>query len=233
METEKNSLTVPAAIVVAGVLVAGAIYLSGRGNDIKPAARLPAENEERVVLEPITAGDHILGNPAAPIKIVEFSDLECPFCKMFHTTLHRIIDDFGKDGQVAWVYRHFPIDSLHTKARTEAYASECAGELGGNAAFWKYADRLFSITPSNDGLDLAKLPQIAADIGLPVEKFNQCLSSGKYADKVEKQYQDGVGAGGRGTPYSVIVTKDEKIPIPEGAVPYETLKAIIEELVKK
>src|SRR3989344_5485116 len=101
-----------------------------------------------------------------PIAIVEYSDLECPFCKTFQKTLHQIMDEYGESGKVAWVYRHFPLAQLHTKAAKEAEATECAAELGGNAAFWKYADRLFEVTPSNNNLELSQLPVIAAEVGL-------------------------------------------------------------------
>jgi len=106
--------------------------------------------------------DNALAN--APVKIVEFSDTECPFCKRFHTTMQQVVKD--SNGQVAWVYRHFPLDQLHSKARKEAEATECAAELGGNEKFWAYLNRLMEVTPANDGLDLAELPVIAAYVGL-------------------------------------------------------------------
>lgn len=114
----------------------------------------------------LRSDDHVLGNPNADVLIIEYSDTECPFCKQFHETMHQVMDQYGKDGKVAWVYRHSPIDQLHPKARKEAEALECANEQGGNDAFWKYADKLFEITPSNNGLDAAQLPVIAAMIGL-------------------------------------------------------------------
>ncbi len=78
--------------------------------------------------------DHIRGNPDAPVTLVEYSDFECPFCKRFHPTVKRIVDEYG--GRVRWVYRHFPLDEIHpVKARREAAAAECAAELGGNDAF--------------------------------------------------------------------------------------------------
>ncbi|MCI0542492.1 thioredoxin domain-containing protein [bacterium] len=109
-----------------------------------------AEEAEVVSVNP---GEHILGNPNAEIFIIEYSDLECPFCKRFHETMKQAMEQYGKDGQVAWVYRHFPLDAIHNKARKEAEATECAGELGGNDMFWKYTNKLMEITPSNNQLD--------------------------------------------------------------------------------
>ncbi|OGI95322.1 hypothetical protein A2917_02025 [Candidatus Nomurabacteria bacterium RIFCSPLOWO2_01_FULL_42_17] len=106
-------------------------------------------------IRPITSDDHILGNANARIVIVEYSDLECPFCKVFHNTMHQVVEKSG--GNVAWVYRHYPIPQLHSKAFHEAEATECAWEQKGNDGFWKYIDKLFEITPSNNGLPVERL----------------------------------------------------------------------------
>lgn len=162
-----------------------------------------------ITLKEVSGDDHIIGNPNADIVMVEFSDTECPFCKRFHETLHQVIDNYGKDGKVSWVYRHFPIDQLHEKARKEAEATECAYELGGADAFWSYIDSIYAKTPSNDGLDVAELPKTAQEIGLDVAAFNTCLASGKHAEKVEADYQDAAAAGGRGTPYTILVLSED------------------------
>src|SRR3989344_5975516 len=140
--------------------------------------------------------------------------------------LRQALADYGD--QVRWVYKHFPLDALHPKADKEAEAVECAGELGGDEKFWAYMDRIFEVTPSNNGLDLALLPQIAKDLGLDQKAFENCLSSGKYAEKVEKQYQEGVRLGINGTPGSFV----NATPV-QGAIPYENLKAIIEAEIQK
>lgn len=210
METQKTVLNIPMAIVVAGIIIGGAIFLT-RGNQ---AGYLPSNNQKNnesvAVDDSITIGsreisseDHILGNPAAPIIAVEYSDLECPFCKTYHITLQSLLDQYGKQGQLAWVYRHFPLD-MHPKAPKEAEAAECAWDLGGNEKFWSYVAKVFSVTPSNNGLDPARLPELATMIGLPVDKFNECLSSGKFTSKVRADFEDGVKAGVSGTPHTVL-----------------------------
>ncbi|HCB35185.1 hypothetical protein A2947_02245 [Candidatus Peribacteria bacterium RIFCSPLOWO2_01_FULL_54_110] len=207
----KNPITIPIAIVIAGGLVAGALFLRG-GDGVTPGVgkeskemlpTIPAP--QTITLKPVDASrDHIRGSPAANVMFVEFSDTECPFCKRFHLTMQRIIEEYGKSGNVAWVYRQFPIVELHSKAPKESEATECAAELGGNAKFWEYLDRIFEITPSNDGLDQSELPRIATAVGLGKEEFNTCLSSGKMKAKVDSDYEDGVAAGTTGTPYSVL-----------------------------
>jgi protein-disulfide isomerase len=111
----------------------------------------------KIDIPPVTEKDFITGNPNAEIKIVEYSDTECPFSKRFHQTMIDIMKEQGPNGKVAWVYRYFPLDGLHQKARYEAEAVACAAEQGGNAKFWEYLDLLFKVTPSNDGLDASLL----------------------------------------------------------------------------
>ena len=138
------------------------------------------------------------------------------------------MNEYGKSGKVAWVYRHFPLDQLHSRARKESEATECAAELGGNDKFWAYLDRLMEITPANNGLDPAELPKIAEYVGLDKSKFNECLTSGKYAQKIEEHVQNAIATGGQGTPWSVVVdAKGKKYPL-SGAQPYSSVKQLIE-----
>ncbi len=224
----------PIAIVIAGALIAGAVIYGGGKS---PAVGTVNQPQQPVVqqntgdlekMTPISSKDHIRGNPNAPVKIVEYSDAECPFCKRFHTTMKEVMDEYGKAGKVAWVYRHFPLDQLHSKARKEAEATECAAELGGDDKFWLYLDRLMEITPANNGLDPAELPKIAQYVGIDTAKFNECLSSGKYAQKIEEHVQNATATGGNGTPWSIVVGKNgKKYPL-SGAQPYASIKQLIE-----
>lgn len=205
------------------------------GADAVPAENAPTPAPSApttVTVREVTAEDHVRGDRNAPVKMVEYSDLECPFCKRFHPTLQQVMDELGKDGKVAWVYRHFPLDSLHSKARKEAEATECANALGGNEAFWEYVDRLFAVTPSNNGLDPAQLPVIADEVGLNQQEFERCLDSGKFADHVAADLADANAAGGNGTPYTVILASDgTKIPV-SGALPFAQVQAAIEQALQ-
>lgn len=230
----------PIAIIIAGIFIAGAvIYGSGKttnDNIANVPQRQAVEQQQTGDLEkmtPISSGDHIRGNPDALIKIVEYSDTECPFCKKFHTTMQQVMDEYEKSSKVAWVYRHYPLDQLHSKARKESEATECAAEIGGNDKFWAYLDRLMEITPANNGLDPTELPKIAQYVGLDTTKFNECLSSGKYAQKIEEHVQNAQVTGGNGTPWSIVVGKNgKKYPL-SGAQPYTSVKTLIEQALRE
>ncbi len=228
-----NSLSIPMAIVVAGILIAGGIFFglksnnpTAAGNVQQPRVAAQATGDLKQ-MKPIASDDHIRGNPNAPVKIVEYSDMECPFCKRFHETMKQVSTEYGD--QVAWVYRHFPLDQLHSKARKEAVASECAAEQGGNTAFWKYMDRWFELTPSNNQTNIdTVLPQIAKEIGLDEAKFASCLGSKKYDAHIEENVQNATATGGNGTPWSIVVGKNDKQYPLSGAQPYAALKQLID-----
>lgn len=224
----QNNLAIPAAIVIAGLAIAAAIYF---GDKNQPTGTQPTA-KQNVSLDPVTEKDHILGNPNAKITIVEYSDTECPFCKNFHETMNKVMGEYGEGGEVAWAYRHFPLP-FHTKAPKEAEATECAAKLGGNEKFWSYTNKIFAITPANNKLDEAELPKIAQTIGLDVDAFNTCLNSGEMKSIVDAGLASGQKAGVSGTPHSLIVVKGKVVGTIEGAQPYEAVKAQIDSLLKK
>ncbi|MSU45480.1 MAG: disulfide bond formation protein DsbA [Candidatus Zambryskibacteria bacterium] len=232
-KNHKNNLAIPIAIVIAGVMIGGAVIFSNKNTNnnlaLTPEKAVVENKGDLDQMMPITKEDHIRGDPNAPVKIVEYSDTECPFCKRFHNIMKQVMEEYGKDGKVAWVYRHFPLDQLHPiKARNEATAFECANEQGGNDKFWQYADRLYEVTPSNNGLDSAELPKIAQYVGLNVSKFNTCLSSGKYDQHIQDDLDNAMATGGQGTPWSIIVGPNgKKYPL-SGAQPVSVINQLID-----
>ncbi len=234
---DTNKIAIPIAIIVAGGIIAGALYFSNL-NAKKETIKNQAVTTTTTPTAPhqipsISASDHILGNPNADIVIVEYSDTECPYCKLFNPTLNRLMTEYGKDGKVAWVYRHFPIAQLHSKAPKEAEATECVNEIGGPAKFWQYLNMIYDQTPGNNGLDPAQLTTFASTIGINTKNFTTCLNSGKYSAKIQASYDEAVKAGAQGTPYSVLITKDgSQIPV-VGAESYEALKSTIDTLLSK
>lgn len=233
MET-KNSFAVPAAIVISGIIVAIAIiYSVGKfaGPAVPDTAGVSKEASANLdKMRPIGAADHIRGNKDAPVTIVEYSDTECPFCKRFHFTMKDVVKHY--DGKVAWVYRHFPLEQLHSKAKNEAKATECAAKLGGETAFWSYTDKLFEITPSNDQLDPAELPRIAGELKLDRQQFAACLASTEMEKRVNDDLENALATGGNGTPWSIVIGPDgKKYPL-NGAQPLEAVKQLVDFVLK-
>ena len=219
-EKQLNPWMTPIAIIIAGVIIGGALLFSG----VTPANGPEQENRPTVTL---SEDDHILGNPEhAVLTIIEYSDIECQFCKKFHFTAHALSEAYGED--IALAFRHFPIDSLHRNARTEAEATECVAELAGNDAFWTYLDTLFERTTSNDGLDLALLPDIAEEVGVDREAFTSCLESDRYGESVTSDEEGGKALGIGGTPYSIFLLSDGSYYTVNGAYPGDFLALTIE-----
>ncbi len=259
METLQK-LAVPISIVIAGALIAVALFYSNSRSVATLEPQQPTVDQE---IRTVQEDDHILGSPDAKVVIVEYSDTECPFCKQFHATLQRIISEYGPSGDVAWVYRHFPLEQLHPKAVKEAEALECAAELGGSEKFWMYTNRVYEITKANNSLDIGaynvpaeapigpdgqpyyaqkpaksptdggQLTEVAVEIGLDGKAFEDCLASGRHSERVMRDLEEVAAAGGQGTPHSIVIAPDgAQIPI-EGAQPYANVKTLIDSLLEK
>lgn len=203
-----------------------------QGTIPSPPSSLPSQpSQPSGPVKPVSKDDHVRGSKDAALSIIEYSDFECPFCKRFHPTVQQALKEY--DGKVNWVYRHFPL-SFHANAAKESEASECAQELGGNAKFWEYTDKIFERTTSNGtGVALDALVPMAKELGLNEKKFKECLDSGKYAAHVQKDFSEGQTAGIDGTPGNILLTKDGKEARVPGAVPYEQLKSEIDRLLTK
>jgi len=221
----------------ANILANQAKLGNSNGGNLQAGANIPSPipPQAEVTVDPskvdkLTIADHVRGNPEARLQLIVYSDLECPFSKRFQTTVKQITDQY-KD-KVVVVYRHFPLDQIHPQTRTEAQATECAAKLNGNEGFWKLTDKIYEITPSNNGLDLTTLPALASQSGLNQTAFKTCLSSGEMAQTVEAQYQSGLKAGVNGTPGSFLIdSKTGTVKAIQGAQPFEQIKPIIDQLL--
>lgn len=185
--------------------------------------KLDAEQAEKVV--GIKDSDHVKGSRDADVFIIEYSDFECPFCASFHSTADQAVEEY--DGKVAWVYRHFPLDSIHSKARPAAAASECVASLAGNDAFWSFSDELFE--NQTTALSDAGLRSAAINAGADGASYDECIASDKFADRVESDYQEGLTAGVTGTPGNFVINKGGEAWIIPGAVGIDTLKTTIDD----
>lgn len=240
-QNNSNPYVIPLSIVISGVLIAGAIMYVGDGGSARQLAQVgdAVTNTEsgdgtptgKISFQPISGDDRILGDPSAPVKIVEFSDLQCPFCAQFHKTMRQIMKEYGKNGQVAWVFRHFPLESIHPSARLAAHGGECARELGGPAKFWDFIDTVFD--RQQEGLGSPLFLQIASSIGLDSNTFSSCLESGKFNNLIDQHMDDALAAGAQGTPYSILVSRNGDTVTINGAEPYASVKQKIDQALAK
>lgn len=178
----------------------------------------------------ITDADHYRGDKNANLALIEYSDLECPFCKTFHPTMQQVLDEYK--GKVVWIYRHYPL-SFHQNAQKEAEAAECAAKLGGNDTFWKYVDAIYERTTANGtGFALDKLAPLAVEVGLNETQFTECLDGGEMTKTVQDDMSGGTQAGVSGTPGTIVLNRKTKATqmIP-GALPYIEVKKIVDQML--
>lgn len=255
METEKNNplVTTPIAILIGSFLISIAILVSGGAVKIKgfnagttgtgpaaaassaPIAAAPEEPTGPVKVS--LDDDPVLGDPNAPVTIVEFSDYECPFCKRHYDQTHvQLTKDYVDTGKVKIVFRDLPLSFHDPMATTEAIAANCAREQGGDKAYWKLHDTMFENTTSNGtGLTKDQLNTFAGQQGLNVDNFKTCVDTEKYKDEVAKDLADAGNAGATGTPSFIIAKStgsevEGKLVV--GAQPYAAFKSEIDSLLQ-
>lgn len=165
---------------------------------------------------PVTADDYVKGNQNAKVTLIEYSDFQCPYCARHYDTINQIIKNYGDKVRV--IFRHFPL-SFHPEAEKAAEASECAGEQG---KFWQMHDAIFEANLAGE-MSVAKWKETAKKLGLNTKQFNNCLDSGKYAEKIRQQMISGSAAGVEGTPATFVNGE-----LVSGAIPYEQFKQIID-----
>lgn len=173
--------------------------------------------------------DPVKGDPNAPLTIVEFSDFQCPFCMKFHTeTLPLLEQNYINTGKVKFVYRDFPIQSIHPNAVPAALASECADDQG---KFWEFHDMIFVNQKAWERQDVTQsiqtFQQYAVELDLDMGAFNSCLSSGKYLDEINKDLQDGRNYGVTGTPGFFIGNEKTGFIKIQGAQPYSAFEQVL------
>jgi len=191
--------------------------------------QLPTE-QPKLTMKISVDNDPIIGNPDAPITIIEFSDFQCPFCARFYTqTLPLIHEEYIEPGKVKLVFRDYPIQSIHPNAVPAAVASECANEQG---KFKEMHDTLFekqnewSRQETADALSL--FSQYATKIQLEQEAFDSCLTSGKFIEEIKKDLDDGRDYGVTGTPGFFVGNDQIGYVELKGAQPFDSFKKIID-----
>lgn len=250
MDRSNSFLTTPMAILLGAVLVSIAILVNGGIIKIAPKVAgsqtnvpaAPSVAPQQAPQQPTSAkvsidDDPVLGNKNAKVTLIEFSDYECPFCKRhFDEVYPSLKKDYIDTGKVKMVFRDYPLPFHDPMATFEAKAATCAQEQGGDSAYFKFHDAIFTKTKSNgNGLTKDEVYQMATDLGLNQANLKSCADSEKYAEEVKKDLADGAAAGVSGTPSFVIGKSDPSGTITGaiivGAQPYSTFQAAIDPLL--
>ncbi len=227
-ETKKVEFSPAMAILASGALIAAAILFTNYFPGPASAGAVPTvnTNEQQVTtnVPPVSDKDHIVGSPDAPIMLIEYSDFQCPYCARIYPTLKRIAEE--SNGQIAWVHRNFPLESIHPQARPSALAAECIADQLGNNGFWKFTDAVMS----NQGkMSPAYYAQLATQFGANAQTFASCVSSEKFGSKIDTETADAMQNGGQGTPFTIVAGNGVQVPI-SGALPYESIMAVIRQV---
>jgi protein-disulfide isomerase len=174
----------------------------------------------------VPIGDaYTIGDPTAPITIVEYTDFQCPFCsRHYQQTYPQIVEQYVDAGIVRYVFKDFPLNSIHPQAAKAAEAARCAGD---QEAYLAMHDMLFERQNEWSGKDpMAIFNGYAKEIGLDRDSFEQCLLNDTYASAVEADIQEGIELGVNGTPAFFI----NGYPV-SGAQPFTLFEQAIEQLL--
>lgn len=197
---------------------------------LQSRAAPPLPEPQNVVLN--LKGDPFKGEKNATVTLVEFSDYQCPFCaRHVRETLPSLEHEYIATGKIKYVFRNFPIASIHPLAFKAHEAANCSGE---QEKYWEMHDRLFA---NSTALGLKDLSQHARALALDLAKFQECLDSGKQSGKIRSDLAEGQKAGVQGTPTFFLGltepndTQITAVKIIRGAQPYAAFKQAIENLL--
>ncbi len=176
----------------------------------------------------LTADTYVKGDKAAQILWIEYSDLECPFCKRLHDSgaIKNLEAKYGS--KLALAFKHYPLP-FHPQAMPAAQAAECVGEAGGSAKYFAFVESIFTKgTPSQDVIDAA-----VKEVGLNAATIKKCVDSGKFKARVDTHMAEGsTKFGVNGTPGNVLInTKTGKYEVVSGAQPEANFDAAITRLM--
>ncbi len=218
-----------AVIAVLGFIILLIVVFNGGGagaspteSDTQPLANQQQEEEtpQYADITPISDEDYVKGSLNAPVEIIEYTDLECPFCLRHHGTVTQILNEYGDD--VKYTLRHFPL-SFHQNAQKAAEATECAGLQG---KFFEMVEAVFEANESGS-MSVDTWKKEAVNLGLNVSDFNDCLDNGEMAAEIRNDMQAGASSGVEGTPATFINGQ-----MVSGALPYETFQSILDSLLE-
>lgn len=225
----------PMSILIAAVIIGGSVvFAATRGGTAAPVAvgqnPAPAPTVQAQV-PPIGERDVVLGNPNAPVTLIEYGDYQCPFCgRMFSQVEPQLRTDYINTGKVKMVFRNFQFLGPESVAAGEA--AECAEDQN---KFWAYHDALYTAkvgdaaNGEDDGFfSRAELLKLAQQVGLDTPSFTSCIDSNKYASQIQKDKTDASAIGVNSTPTSYVNGVQVL-----GAQPYSAFQTVIKAALQK
>jgi protein-disulfide isomerase len=221
----KRELKIPLAIIFAGAILAFAVY-TVRHHDASTSTEDPS------VVRAVDTSDHVLGNPAAPVTVIEYADIDSSYAKDFQKVMEEVIQNYGAGGNVAWVYRHLPADPQSNSAQ-HAEAAECVASLSDTNTFFAFIDALQAAAPGDNSFDPLGYDAVVTRLGLSSGTFDQCMASHTYKQRVVSDYGNAGAIGATASPFSVLLVHEQKPAIIEGSVPYPAMKKIIDASIAK
>jgi len=222
-----SDLFIPAAILVAGIVLAGSVYVVRMQHQITHGSR----NTQAV--HPVTPSDHIVGNPSAPVTIIEYADTDSVYAKSFQLTMEQLMTEYASGGKVAWVYRHFPVTAEHVNAITNALAAECAASLSTPAVFFRFIDAMQADSPGTSQFNPRNYGHIIDTLGIPEAPFNDCVAKGTFTKHIREDYDNALSAGATGSPYIVLLVAGQPPAPIQGALPYLAVKKLVDQSIQK
>ena len=240
METssKKNEFLLPVSILIAAIMISGSIfYVVGSRKSPDQNQNSGSETASVSSLNLNIAEDEvILGDPKAPVTLIEYADFQCPFCAKLHSeTIPLLVKEYVNTSKVKMIYRHFPFLGPESPAAAEAV--ECAKDQG---KFWSYEGAIYDTEiqdqiahpgafENNGNLTKELFVKFAGDFKMDTAAFIDCFDSKKYAAKVEKDYKD-ASASGKVKSTPTVFINNQMI---EGAYPYATFKQVIDAELSK
>ncbi len=199
---------------------------------IKPTPSIQESGPPKITMETFLAnGSPILGNPNAPVTLVEFGDYQCHFCNVFfHSTEDDILKNYVETGKVRMIFKDYNIigpDSIRA-----SHGAHCANDQG---LFWEYHDILYSNwTGENNGWASSEnLVKFAQEIDLDMDVWSECMKNKPYSQIILASNEDAKNLGITGTPAFFVIGPDGKTTRISGAQPFEVFENIFEIELKK
>jgi len=229
------SLAIGAAIASLSIIIV--FFALNTINDEPKLAIEPAQKSQELISTNIISptffenGSPILGDPNAPVTLIEFGDYQCHFCNVhFHNTEHRLLENFIKTGKVKMIFKDFTIigpDSVNA-----AHGTHCANDQG---KFWEYHDILYNNwTGENNGWASSdNLLRFAQEIELDIDQWSDCMIDERYSQIISNSSKDARELGITGTPAFFVIGPDNKITRISGAQPYESFQKIFNSELEK